>query len=120
MAKILLVEEDLFLQDIYKETLEEVGMSVTLAGDGEEALKKMSEGGWDLVLLDVIMPKMSGIEVLKNLKLKNPHTLAKKIVLMSNSEEARTVEEVRTMSDGYIIKSSYTPDQLVSKIKEFL
>ncbi len=120
MTKILLAEDDLFLRDIYAEVLKEDGFSFELAVDGEEALQKIMLGGWDLVLLDIIMPKMSGIEVLKQLKDKNPLSFAKHIVFMTNSEETKELEEVSGMYDGYILKSAFTPGQLLEKVKQYL
>src|SRR6266568_6067600 len=120
MAKILLAEDDLFLRDIYAEVLKEERFSFELAVDGEEALQKIMLGGWDLVLLDIVMPKMTGIEVLKKLNNKNPHSLVKYIVFMTNSEETKELDEVSGLFDGYILKSSLTPGQLLEKVKQYL
>jgi CheY-like chemotaxis protein len=120
MAKILIAEDDLFLRDIYVEILNKEGFEVTTAADGMEALLKFKQGNWDLVLLDVLMPKMSGIDVLKDLRESNPHTFAKKIVLMTNSDDQKKFEEIISMTDGYLLKSAYTPEALVVKVKEYL
>jgi CheY-like chemotaxis protein len=118
MAKVLLAEDDLFLRDIYTEALRGEKYSLSVAADGEEALGKIAEGGWDLVLLDIVMPKMTGIEVLK--KLKNPHLLARHIVFTTNSEESNELDEVKGLFDDYILKSSLTPGQLLEKVKIYL
>ena len=120
MKKILLAEDDLFLRDIYVETLHDAGFDITAAADGQEALDHLKKGGWDLVLLDVVMPKLSGIDVLKKLKDKKPHTLAHHIVFMTNSDEKSELKEVEDMIDGFLLKSAFTPDLLVAKIKEYL
>lgn len=120
MNKILLAEDDLFLRDIYTETLQEEGFKVSVAIDGGEALQKLKEGGWDLVLLDVVMPQLSGIDVLKQIKGASPQAYAKHIVFMTNSDERKDVEEVMDMIDGFILKSSFTPDQLIEEIKGYL
>jgi CheY-like chemotaxis protein len=120
MAKILIAEDDLFLRDIYVEILNKEPFEITTAVDGMEALEKFKLGNWDLVLLDVLMPKMSGVDILKELREINPHTLAKKIVLMTNSDDQKRFEEIISLTDGYILKSAYTPEALVVKVKEYL
>jgi CheY-like chemotaxis protein len=120
MAKILLAEDDLFLRDVYTETFRDEGFDITTAVDGEEALQKLKEGNWDLVLLDVVMPKKSGIEVLKEIKVIPDKTYAKHIVFMTNSDEKKDLEEVLDMTDGFLLKTSYTPAELVEKVKEYL
>src|SRR5215469_11233110 len=120
MTKILLAEDDLFLRDIYTEILQNENFEIAIAKDGKEALEKIKEGGWDLVLLDVIMPQMSGIEVLKSIKDIPPSNLAHHIIFMTNIDEAKNLEEISDLTEGYILKSFVTPDQFVAKIKEIL
>ena len=120
MAKILLAEDDLFLRDIYNEILQGEGFTVTTVIDGAQTLEELNKGGWDLVLLDVFMPKMSGIDVLKKIKSAGPQKYAKHIVFMTNTDDTKQFAEVKDMVDGYLLKSSFNPDQLVDKIKGFL
>ena len=120
MIKILLAEDDLFLRDIYEEVLKSESYDVTVAKDGTEALEKFKDGGWDLVLLDVIMPGMSGVDVLQSLGSSSIHTLAHHIVFMTNIDEIKTLGQLLISTDGYILKSSVTPDQFVNKVKEIL
>jgi CheY-like chemotaxis protein len=120
MTKILLAEDDLFLRDIYKEILTSANYHITTAVDGKEALKKLQEGGWDLVLLDEIMPKMTGVNVLKKLNEKNLHVYAKKIIFMTNTDEMKEFDQVKGLVDGFLLKSSFNPDELVQKVKQIL
>jgi len=122
MAKILLAEDDLFLRDIYTEVLSNEEFEVTVAIDGEEALKYLLQGNWDIVLLDVVMPKMTGIQVLEHVKsqAKQNQVYAKHIVFMTNTDELKDAEGVKDMTDGYILKSSFTPDQLLERINQYL
>lgn len=120
MAKILLAEDDTFLRDVYHEALKGDGFEVSLAVDGEEALQKIKEGGWDVVLLDIVMPKLTGIDVLNNLKKYDPHSFAKHIVLLTNTEETKELKEVNGMFDGLVMKSAITPGQLLEEVKGYL
>ena len=119
--KLLVVEDEAFLRDLYIEILSDEGFEIDSAADGQEGLAKIQQGGYDLVLLDIVLPKMDGIEVLKALK-KNP---AKKpngpIVMLTNlGQEAVISEGVALGVRGHIIKSDYTPDQLIHEVKELL
>jgi len=120
MAKILLAEDDLFLRDIYTEVLAAEKFEVTSAVDGEQASEKLKIGGWDLVLLDVYMPKMSGIEVLNHFNKAQLQSLAKHIVFMTNNDEGKELNDALDKTEGYILKSSFTPDQLIAKIRQYL
>src|SRR6266702_2398421 len=115
MAKILLAEDDLFLRDIYTEILTGEGFDLSVAVDGDEALKKLLKGQWDLVLLDVVMPKMTGIEILEYIKSKKADKrYAKHILLMTNSDEIRGIKEVKDLLDEILLKSSFTPGELIA------
>lgn len=120
MAKILLAEDDLFLRDIYVETLRGEGYELAIAVDGQEAFDQISLGGWDLVLLDVVMPKMNGADVLKKLRDKEPKSLSRHIVFMTNSDINEELREVMDLTDGYLMKSSFTPKQFISEVKNYL
>jgi|SRR5579875_859178 len=119
-TKILLAEDDLFLRDIYKETLSDAGFSVTIATTGNETRAKFQQGGWDLVLLDDIMPGSTGVEVLQRFKQEERHTLAKKIIFLTNIDEPSELKKFDSLSDGHLVKNELTPAELIEKIKEFL
>lgn len=120
--RILLIEDDAYTRDIYQEILEEAGFEVVLAIDGQEGLMKLKEDGYALVLLDVMMPKMDGISVLKALKAENlPTPPAQKIILLTNLGHDSVIQEALSLgASSYLVKSDLNPDQLVEKIKQFL
>lgn len=116
--KILLVEDDLFLRDVYLEILESVeSFEVDFAGDGQTAYEKLSKGGWDLVMMDVVLPGYSGIDVMKKFTTEEVKKLSKHIVFMTNSDDHQELKEVIDMVEDFWMKSSFTPDQLLNKIK---
>lgn len=117
--KILLVEDDMFLRDIYCETLTGAGFDISTASDGKEALEKIKQGGWDLVLLDVVLPGMTGIEIMHQVKtfLQKP---AKHILFLTNSDDTKELDAVLGFTDGYLLKSSFTPAQLIDKVKSYV
>lgn len=119
--RILLIEDDAYTRDIYQEILEEAGFEVTLAIDGLEGLIKLKSGEHNLVLLDVMMPKMDGISVLKALKSDSSYQPSGKIVLLTNLGHESVIEEANSLGiSGFMVKSDLNPDQLVAKVKQFI
>lgn len=120
-TKILVVEDDLFLRDLYCELLRDEGFYVDSASDGPEGFTKIKQGGWDLVLLDIILPKMDGLEIMRRLKEDPPKKPNGPIVFLTNLGKDEPIKEgFRLGGAGYLIKSQFTPDQVLSEIKNFL
>lgn len=121
MAKILVVDDDTDIRDIYSEVLKEAGYEVDLAKDGEEGLKKILLGGFDLILLDIMMPKIDGISVLRKLKETPPGSYNGPVIMLSQLNEEKIKEVAFDLgAKGYLIKSDLTPDQVISKISEII
>jgi DNA-binding response OmpR family regulator len=119
--RILVVEDDQFLRELYDELLKEEGYDIELAADGEEGLNKMSTGGYDLVLLDIMLPKIDGLEILRRLKDKHPEKPNGPVVLLTNLGQDSIIKEGFNLgASGYLIKSSMNPDQVISEVKVFL
>ncbi len=118
--KILLVEDDEFIRDIYQEVLVGEGYDLTVAVDGGEAFEKLKIDGWDLVLLDVMMPKMTGIQVIQKLKKEGNKKGYKKVIFLTNMDDPEEVVQFKKLGDGYLIKSDLTPPELIEKVKALL
>lgn len=120
MKKILLVEDDQDTRDIFSTTIKEAGFSVDTAVDGEDALIKATAGGYDLILLDVMLPKRDGLSVLSELNT-HPATLPNKIIVMlSNLSQTKAMEEAKALGAAdFINKLDFNPDQLITKIKSY-
>lgn len=118
---IVLVDDDAAIRDLYSSALIEAGYSVTTAKDGEDGLNKIKSKHPDLIILDLMMPKMDGREVLKTLK--SDPTL-NKIPVVILSALITELEKHDSMASGaldYIEKSDIeSPDQLVTKVKSVL
>ena len=82
--KILIVEDDQFLREFYQELLTEEGYNIDVAGDGEVGLQKILSGGFDLVLLDIMLPKKDGLQILSELRLQVPKIPNKAVVILNN------------------------------------
>ena len=121
MAKILVVEDDTYIRDLYEEILKGEGYDVSVAIDGEDGVVKAREGGYDLVLLDVMMPKLNGLQVLQKLKEQAPQNPNKKIVLLTNLAQDPVVKEaMQTGASDFLLKADLNPGQLVEKVKGYL
>lgn len=119
--KILLAEDDQFLRELYSDVLKGEGYNLETASDGEEAFQKMSKGGWDLVLLDIIMPKMSGLDVMRKSKeLPQPLNQNKCIVFLTNLDKGEEIKQALILGNGYLIKSQITPGDLVKEVQLYL
>lgn len=120
MAKILLIEDDPFLIDIYGTKLREENFEFISAVDGASGLKTAQEILPDLVLLDIVLPKVSGLEVLAKLK-ENLKTRNIPIVILSNLGAAEEVKRGLAMGAvSYMVKSQFTPSEIVGRVKEIL
>lgn len=119
-SKILIVEDDSYISDMYRIKLESDGFEVEIAADGQAGLDAILKSHPDLVLLDVVMPKMDGFSVLQKIR-KNPDFKNMPVVMLTNLGQKDSVEKGLLLgANGYIIKAHFTPSEVVEKIKEFL
>ena len=119
-TKILIVDDDPFILDMYIIKFKEQGFQIDTATDGKMALEKIQTNNPDIVLLDVVMPKMDGFDVIKKIQEnKIPRTF--KILFLTNFGQKEDVERgMQLGADGYIIKAHFTPSEVVAKVKEVL
>ncbi len=117
---ILLVEDEPLLANLLKQRLEKEGYAVVLSGDGEAALAVLKTTHPDLILLDIILPKMSGFELMEQLK-DNPVYGSSPIVIISNLGQDTDVQKGKMLGAiGYFVKAKLSIEDLVKKIKSFL
>lgn len=118
--RILLVEDDRFLRRACEASLRQRGYTVTPAADGEEGLRLARSERPDLVLLDLLMPKLSGLDVLRVLR-GDEATRALPIVILSNSSREQDVQEVTKLGiSGYFVKSNLSLQELGDRIDRIL
>jgi DNA-binding response OmpR family regulator len=112
--KILVVDDDLHIQRLYKEEFQDDGYEVVVASNGKEALEMFEKENPDIVTLDILLPDMDGIHILRQIKEKNP----KIPVIMSTAYDYRDDFAVWA-SEAYIVKSSDL-EELKAMIKKLL
>lgn len=119
--RILIVEDDQFLREFYQELLQSEGFKVDAAGDGEDGLNKAQEGGYNLILLDIMLPKIDGLQVLRDLKAKYPKQANGPIVILTNLGQDAIIKQCYELgAAGFLIKSALNPDQVLAEIAVYL
>jgi len=120
MKKILIIEDDPFLSEMYSTKFVESGFETELATDGKAGLVKIKNIKPDLILLDIVLPKMDGFELLK--KIKEDESIKEiPVILLTNLGQKNEVEKGLSLgADEYIIKAHFTPTAVVAKVKEIL
>jgi len=119
-AKILLIEDDTFLVEMYTTKFELEGFGVISAEDGIKGLEMVKKEEPDIILLDILMPKMDGFAVLDALK-KDKATANIPVVLLTNLGQKEDVKKgFEKGAVGYLIKAHFMPSEVVEKIKKIL
>jgi CheY-like chemotaxis protein len=119
--RILVVEDDDSLRNLYITILQEAGFTIESSSDGNLAFDAMFKGGFDLVLLDIMLPGMDGLTILNKLSQNQPLSPNKHIVIISNVGQDEAIAKAMALgAQGYLIKSDYTPDQIVEQVNSFL
>lgn len=114
---VLLVEDDPFLSNILMMKLQKEGLNVIHAVDGDDALTKLNEGDYEMVLLDLILPKKNGFEVLETMR-RDSRFENTPVIIVSNLGQDSDMEKARSLGViDYIVKERLSIDDLVNKVK---
>lgn len=120
MTKIVIVEDDPLMKRMYQKAFGFEGYDVQIAGDGVEGLDVIRAQKPTIVLLDVMMPKMNGLEVLEKLKA-DPETKGIPVIMLTNLAGERDAEAgIMKGAVKYIVKSEHDPQEIVGMVKEIL
>ena len=121
MKKILIVEDDFYIRDIYSKIFSVSGYEVSISVDGQDCLTKIKTQPYDMILLDIMMPKVTGIDVLRQTKSTENPNKNTPIFIITNLVEQNVIEAAFKLGmDGYIIKTQVTPQQIVDEVNTFL
>jgi len=118
MKKILLVEDEEIMISLLQKKLTNEGYEVSVARDGEEGLKAMREVRPDLVLLDIIMPKMGGFEVMEEMN-KDKELKKIPVIVISNSGQPVELDKAQKLgAKDWLIKTEFDPQEVIDKVKK--
>lgn len=116
MKKVLIIEDDSFLQGLAANKLSKNDFDVDTANKGEDAITKIVNQKFDCILLDLMLPDISGFDILKNLKEANQKT---PVIVFSNLSNDKDIKKAMDLgANEYLIKSNFTLEELVEKVKE--
>lgn len=116
--RVLLVDDDLFIRELYHEVLEQAGYDVDTAPDGEVGLQKILTGGYNLILLDIMMPKLDGVGVLDALQTQQPAQKNGPVALLTNLAHDPIVREaLKKGAKDCLIKADLNPDEFLARVK---
>jgi two-component system, chemotaxis family, sensor histidine kinase and response regulator WspE len=117
---ILIVEDDLFIRELYQKQLEMAGYLVDVAVDGLEGRDKAQQNHFDLMLLDIMLPKMNGLDLLKIIK-EDPKTNPLPVIVLSNLGQDSVVEKALSLGAlNYMVKADITPVEMLNVIQSIL
>lgn len=119
--KILVVEDEPDLREFYSKLLTTAGFSVNTADNGESAYQQVKTNLFDLVLLDMVLPGMSGLDVLQKMQTEGSSTSPSDTIILTNIDDPKTVADAMAYGViGYIVKSDTTPDKVLDIVKKNL
>ncbi len=119
-VKIVLVEDDSFLANMYETKLTLEGFSVVKAADGEEGISLVKKVKPDIVLLDILLPKKDGWQVLEELK-KDLRTKEIPVLLLTNLGQEEDVKKgLQLGAVDYLIKAHFVPQEVINKVRDIL
>ncbi len=118
IKKILLIEDEEIIIDLLKRKLEKEGYEIDMAYNGEEGLEKMKKSKPDLILLDIIMPKLGGLELMEK-KNQDPELKDIPVIIISNSGQPIELERAKKLgANDWLIKTEFDPQEVVEKVKK--
>lgn len=118
--RVLLVEDEEFIRDLFKRQLDLSGFATDAFANGQDGLAAISKNAYDLVLLDIMLPDINGLQILQNIR-QNPATKGVAVVLLTNlGQDAVIKQGFELGADGYLVKAAYTPDQIVQEVKNIM
>lgn len=120
VKKILLVEDDVFVRDIYTRELAKGDYDVTVADDGQEGLDKLKNEKYDLILLDMMMPKKTGIDVLQEIRTESNQNKETAVYLLTNLGQGSIIKQaIGIGAQGYLLKARVLPSQVLKAVDDF-
>jgi DNA-binding response OmpR family regulator len=118
-VSILCIEDEQFIGELYSRALTKAGYKVTVIGDGIKALDAAQSNNYDIILLDLMIPNLTGIEILRTLR--DPArvpAIRAKIIITTNLEQRQEVRaDIEKQADGYLVKAEMTPRELVAFVQ---
>jgi len=118
--RILLIEDETNIRAMYADILRESGYDVLEAAEGKAGLNEVMNGDWDLLLLDIMLPKLDGIELLKRMQL-DPRTKEKPVIVLTNLDDNRIRDTCLDLGvNEFLVKANVIPSEIVLSVKKYV
>jgi len=118
--KILIIEDEEIILDLLQKKLTQEGYDISIAKDGAEGIRAMRENKPDLILLDIVMPKMGGFEVMEEMQ-KDSGLRDIPIIVVSNSGQPVELDKAQELgAKDWLIKTEFDPQEVVEKVKKWI
>ena len=110
---ILIIDDDMYSRDMYEVALTQAGYTVETASDGISGYNSAVDGNFQVILLDIILPGLSGTDLLVKWRQNHPKGTDPRIIVLTNYDHAPEVKStLRSLADGYLVKATITPREL--------
>jgi DNA-binding response OmpR family regulator len=119
-SRIIIIEDEVFIADLYARQLTKAGYLVKTVNDGTAGLQELNQSEYDLLLLDIMLPGLNGLEILRQFKLTHPQSKMIIFLLTNLGQDTVIKEAFQLGANGYLIKAAYTPDQILVEVKKAL
>ncbi len=120
VKKLILIEDEQSIRELYKRQFDLSGFQTDAFGNGKDGLAALSQNHYDIMLLDIMLPDINGLQILKEVK-SNEKTKEMPVFMLTNLGQEVTIKEGFALgAESYLIKSSYTPDQIILEINNAL
>ncbi len=118
--RVLCVEDEFFISELYDRALRKAGYDVTTALNGNDGLKLAQTDQYDIILLDLMVPGVSGMEIMKTLRdpVQTPNLHSRIVITTNLVQDDADRQQIESQADGYIIKADVTPNELVSFLEK--
>jgi len=118
--RILIIEDETNIRAMYADVLRESGYDVLEAAEGKAGLNEVINGDWDLLLLDIMLPKLDGIELLKRMQL-DPRTKEKPVIVLTNLDDNRIRDTCLDLGvKEFLVKANVIPSEIVLSVKKYV
>lgn len=121
MRRVLIIEDDMLVRDMYSYVFKKNGYTMIEAVDGEDGTAKAKQERVDIILLDIMLPKKNGIEVLKEIRMPESPAFNTPVIVLTNLGDDTIINEALKLgADGYILKADFIPQEVFDKVNDFL
>ncbi len=118
--RILIIEDETNIRAMYADILREAGYDVLEEGEGKQGLNTVMNGNWDLLLLDIMLPKLDGIELLKSMQ-RDPRTKEKPVLILTNLDDNRVRDTCMDLGvKEFLVKANMIPSEIVLTVKKYV